>query len=171
MLAGPPGSGKTTVGRAVADRLDPSVDFETDWYWSILRRGFVEPWRPESEPQNRTVLAAIAASATTLGAGGYHVVLNGILGPWPLDLFTEALAGSGLACHYLVLRPSLEACVARATGRPAPALVDEGPVRQLWAQFGDLGRYESHVIDTTVRSVDETVAVTLERYRAGTALV
>jgi predicted kinase len=167
ILTGPPGSGKTTVGRAVTDELDPSVDFESDWFWHTLRRGYVEPWRPESHDQNRTVLTAMAAAATTLAHGGYHVVCNGIIGPWQLDLFVGAAAESGTTLHYTVLRPSLEATLARASTRSAPGLVDEGPIRSLWEQFAHLGRYEHHALDNSDLGVAATVARVLERYRSG----
>lgn len=168
IVTGPPGSGKTTVGRALADLLDPSVDFESDWFYDIVRRGFIKPWLPESHLQNRTVLAAIAAAATTLAGGGYHVVLNGIIGPWQLDLFDEAFARDGTEAHYTVLRPSLEVSLGRATARAAPALVDEGPIRSLWEQFSDLGPYERHVLDNSTLDLDQTVAAVVERYRSGT---
>jgi predicted kinase len=167
ILTGPPGSGKTTVGRAVAELLDPSVDFESDWYWSIFRRGFIAPWEPASHHQNRTVLAAVAASVSTLAEGGYHVVLNGIIGPWQLDLFLDVFGAAGFDTHYTVLRPSFEVALARATGRAAPALIDDGPIRSLWEQFSDLGHYESHALDNSGLGVGETVAAVWERYRAG----
>lgn len=167
ILTGPPGSGKTTIGRLVVEQLDPSVDFESDWFWHILRRGYVEPWSVEAHDQNRTVIQAMAASATTLASGGYHVVVNGIIGPWQLDLFLDACTWAGVEVHYTVLRPSLEVTLARATARWAPQLVDEGPIRQMWEQFADLAQYEPHVVDNTALDVHQTLVAVLERYRSG----
>ncbi len=167
ILTGPPGSGKSTVASVVADRLGPSVAFESDWFWHILRTGFIEPWRPGSDRQNRTVLEAMAAAVVTLADGGYHVVLDGIIGPWYLDLFLEAFGPAGTDAHYTVLRPSLEVTLARATTRSAPALVDEQPVRLLWEQFADLGPYEHHALDNGALGLDDTVAEVLARYHSG----
>jgi predicted kinase len=167
IVTGPPGSGKTTVASVVADHFDPSVDFESDWFWRILRRGAIEPWLPESHRQNRTVLRSMAAAAVTLAQGGYHVVLNGIIGPWQLDLFLEAFTAAGTEAHYTVLRPSLEITLERATSRSAPDLVDEVPIRSLWEQFSQLGPYERHALDNSALDVDATVTEVLDRYRSG----
>lgn len=46
---------------------------------------------------------------------------------------------------------------AGAQSRTAPeALVDEAPIVSLWDQFGDLGEYEPHVIDTSDHQPAET---------------
>jgi len=79
-------------------------------------------------------------------------------------------------CSYVVLRPDLETCLARATGRAGeaprvegnPPLTDEGPVRHLWEQFADLGDLEHHAIDTTALDPAATAAAVLDAVRDGT---
>ena len=60
LLTGPPGCGKTTVAPLVADRHEPSVCLDLDWFFSKLRRGAIDPWRVEAHTQNRIVLQAAA---------------------------------------------------------------------------------------------------------------
>jgi uncharacterized cupredoxin-like copper-binding protein len=72
------------------------------------------------------------------------------------DLLGPPTLRQEVPVHYVVLRPSLEVAVARATSRRGeervpghPALTDEEPIRAMWQQFARLGAHEHHVIDTT----------------------
>jgi predicted kinase len=163
VVTGPPGAGKSTVARLVAARFDPAVCIESDWFWKTVVRGFVPPWEPEADPQNRVVVRAFASAAAVMAAGGYGVVVDGIVGPWNLDVVTEQLEALDVDCAYFVLRPAREVALARATARVGeagtdghPPLTDEGPILHMWDQFSDLGQYEDRVIDNTDLSADAT---------------
>ena len=53
--------------------------------------GHVQPWLPEADDQNRTMLRAAASTAVALSDGGYDTGLEGVVGPWILDVSTAAL--------------------------------------------------------------------------------
>lgn len=175
VVAGPPGAGKSTVARLVAAQLDPSVCLESDWLWTTVVNGFIPPWEPESFAQNRTIVRAAGSLAVQLAAGGYHVVLDGVFSVWSLDVLAAELAAAPVPCSYVVLRPDLETCLARATGRAGeapriaanPPLTDEGPVRDMWHQFADLGELDHHAIDTSTLDPTATAAAVLDAVRAG----
>ena len=117
---------------------------------------------------------AWAAAVAELSRGGYTVVVDGIIGPWYLDLVTDRLRPTGAAVHYVVLRPRLDVTLARGTSRGSDervpghrALVDEGPIRLMWERFQDLGAHERHVIDTSAIDPVETAELVWTRFTNG----
>jgi predicted kinase len=165
IVSGPPGAGKSTVARALATGAagDRAVHMHTDDFYVYIRKGFVEPWRPESRAQNVTIMQALAASAAIFARDGYEVAVDGIVGPWFFDPWLEQAKAHGLALSYVCLMPDIEENVARATARTAPgAMTDEAVVRQMCAAFREYAPEGRYVLDTT----GEPVAATVERVRA-----
>ena len=164
IVSGPPGAGKTTVARRVAETSDvPAVHFHTDDFYGAILTGFIAPWLPESHGQNRVVMRAIVAAAAEYAAGGYVVVIDGVVGPWFLDGYREAARRLGVALDYVVLRPDRGTAVARARDRQAFPLAEYPP--GLYESFADLGELEHHVIDTTTDDADALA----RRVRTGAA--
>jgi predicted kinase len=177
VITGPPGSGKSTTARLVAHRFERAVCLESDWFFTTIVKGFVAPWQPEADAQNRAVLRALAESAAALAEAGYAVVVDGVIGPWYLELVTAPLTRHGIETHYLVLRPDLGVTLARVTARSreeevsghlAAAFIDEEPAAQMWEQFSDLGELERHVVDNGRLDAPQTAALVWSRYSRGT---
>jgi chloramphenicol 3-O-phosphotransferase len=167
ILTGPPGAGKSTVARMVAtDAARPAVHLHTDSFYVWIRTGMVPPYLPEAARQNDVVLGVIAEAACGYARGDYDVVLDGVVGPWALQPFRDAVKRDGLDLYYVVLRPSLEVTLARGTARDATELTDVEPLKEMHAAFVGLGELERHVIDTTAQSVDETADAVRDRARS-----
>jgi predicted ABC-type ATPase len=133
VVTGPPGAGKSTVSRLIADRYVSSVLVEGDAFFAFLRAGAIEPWLPESHQQNGVVTDAAAASTASFVAGGYDTVYDGVMGPWFLPAFARRL---GLAeFDYVVLFPSFEECVERVRARVGHGFSDEAAARSMHEQF------------------------------------
>jgi predicted kinase len=167
ILTGPPGAGKTTTATLVAEHFTPSIVLEADALWAHVIRGFVEPWKAESAEQNRALVRASLAAAARLTSSGYATVLSGHVGPWFMDLLSHELAPLRTSVVYMVLRPSLEDCLARCVERQrdprhAGALRDETVIRQLFQSYSNLDEFESHVIDTSGLTADETASLVVD---------
>jgi cytidylate kinase len=133
VVTGPPGSGKSTVCEALADRWEPSVLVAGDAFFAFLRRGAVPPWLPGSPAQNDTTIRAAAAAAGRFAAGGMTVVYDGVIGQWFLPTFA-ALTGIE-AIDYVVLLPPVETCLERVATRTGHGFTDLDAARHMHEDF------------------------------------
>ena len=169
LLSGPPGAGKTTVGRLIASKCSRSACIQSDWFWTTIVNGHVPPWEAGADGQNQVMIRSAVATAARMADGGYSTVLEGIIGPWHFDLVRDEMAMCSVGVSYVVLRPHLDACLARATGRGADgsehrdALTDEGPIRHMWNEFAHLGDYERCVFDSSMFEPPGTADVVCAR--------
>ncbi len=176
ILTGPPGSGKTTVGRMVAGEFTPSVVVDADFFWASVVNGLIPPWESGADAQNQVMMRASLSTAARFVRAGYVTVLEGHFGPWHMDLIRDELADVTAPVSYVVLRPTIDDCLFRSVDRlkeprHAGALTLEDPIRAMHAQYERLGVYEKHVLDNSGLSAAETVRSIVERITTSSDLV
>jgi len=167
IVTGPPGAGKTTIaGLLAAAHPRKAVHLQGDGFFEAVKAGFILPWLPDSHDQNRTLLRAMAGAARAYGEGGYEVYIDGVVGPWFLDIFRETAAEAGLDLHYVVLRPTLDQAIGRARDREINPVSDYP--QNVFEGFADLGRLEGHAFalgEDNIEAVTSRLARTLAQGR------
>lgn len=168
IITGPAGAGKTTVAAAVARRRPLGVHLPTDYWYHWIVNGYISPWKAEANLQDATVISAIAAAAGQYSAGGYDVIVDGIVGPWFLDHFLARAHEQANTIAYVVLRPAPGVVLQRATDRTNDHdLKNIDVINQISRAFEDLGLFESHVIDSTTQDPADTVEAVLVALSSG----
>ncbi|MFE5307412.1 AAA family ATPase [Isoptericola sp. NPDC056605] len=135
VVTGPPGSGKSAVGSALADLLDPSVLVEADWFFGRWRRGAVDPWLPEAAAQTAPAGRAALAATVEFARSDAWVVYDGVLHQEAARDLAVRAADVGAAVHRAVLLPPVDVCLARVAARTGHGFDDPAATRAMHAAF------------------------------------
>jgi adenylate kinase family enzyme len=168
VVTGPPGAGKSTAARLLADMYEPSALVAGDDFFGYLTRGSISPWLAEAREQNEIVLEAAAAAAGRLAHGGFTVIYDGVVGPWSLAAFASATGLPRL--HYVALLPSETTCVARVQARVGHGFTDVAATRHMYREFADSRLDARHVLADPADDPQVT-AMAISHLMAGGSLV
>jgi predicted kinase len=158
VISGVPASGKTTVGRLLASRLDQAVCVPGDVIRAMVARP-AELRSAASEAELRLLLlryqGALALASVYLEAGFDAIVEDVIIGPVLREFLTLVPVPE---MHLVVLNPDADAVAERDRGRPRTAYADG---RWDIGELRDLLRFETVRVglwlDSTGLSAEQTV--------------
>lgn len=164
IISGCPGTGKTVLAERLAERSALGVRVDTDTFYRFVAHR-LDPSTPESEAQNATVVRAFLRAADSFFQDGYDVVVDGVLGPWWLELMQSELP----AFEYAILHADLDDVLRRTTERARTAQFSAGPalVRTMHNQFDALAGMERRTINTSGKPPSDVLEEFINRQRAG----
>jgi hypothetical protein len=138
------------------------VHLHADDFWRFVKHGALAPYLPEAHAQNGVVVNALAAAAERYAAGGYLVIVDGIIGPW----FLASFRTMRVPLHYIVLRPPLDVALRRCRER-GDGLTDPAVIAALHGQLADLGGLDRHVLKIGDATREQTAVAVVEAFESG----
>jgi adenylylsulfate kinase-like enzyme len=129
-LSGPIGAGKTTVAQELLQLLPAPLSYiEGDTFWSFIRK--------EGERSSRenfpVVVRSMTAAAVPLARSGFRVLIDFSIPPAFADTARKIL--KEIPVDFVLLRPSLQVCVGRASTREKGAIKDYAMLKNFYALF------------------------------------
>jgi predicted kinase len=160
-ISGPPGAGKSTISRLVAERFDRSVYIDADVIRESIVSGFERPTAPATEGfVQQTVLQReiVIAWAERMARAGYVPVVDDAPIPSP-KLFTDQYTSlwSDPRTVRVMLLPDADEVRRRIAERNGP--FDEfliGVVDRALSSIAQLELGEWHTVNSAGQSPDET---------------
>jgi hypothetical protein len=139
LLSGPIGAGKSTVAQElIKSSPGPVAYIEGDKFWFFI----VKTVATQSRHKNfKMIMMAMTAAAIPYAVAEYEVILDFSIPPWFLDTANKIVKYKDLSLDFVVLRPSLAVCAARAASRDEGAIADYNPFEDLYSSFDGANQY------------------------------
>ncbi|MCL2500605.1 MAG: AAA family ATPase [Defluviitaleaceae bacterium] len=173
IISGPPGAGKSTVSRILSEKSphDLTVYVHTDDFYNNIRKGYIAPWKPGAEKQNKMVSNIMVSCAKHYAEAGYEVVVDGLIGDWALNDWIDAVCDE-IKIHYIIIFPSIETMFNRNKIRDTK-LNDEDihAMTGLYNAISGWKFFKSHSIDSSKQDPDETATVIRNMINTGCLLI
>jgi len=131
-LSGPIGAGKTAVAQELVQLLPaPLSSIEGDTFWSfICKQG--EGGLPDNFP---VVVRSMTQAALPFARSGFRVLIDFPIPPAFVATGRKIL--KEVPFDFVLLRPSLEACIQRAGSQEQGAITDRARLERFYGHFED----------------------------------
>ena len=163
ILSGPVGAGKTTVAKELVDISPPPVVYiEGDKFWRFIAKG----GEKQGHVKNfRTIMVSMMAAALPYARAGYEVIVDFSIPPWFLDIATAIVKVRDIPLDYVIIKPSLGVCAARAAARAEGTINDYTAYGELYADFEGFEQYTISDDENDVKSIARRVRKELDAGR------
>lgn len=152
IITGPAGVGKSTISRALAEKLDKSVLIEGDEIYAHVIGGYVSAWK---EGNHLEVFWKVCIDMIKRYLEyGYDVVFNYIINPKDVNNIQEAV--KDVETKFVVLLTNEETLLKRDAERPEDCQMKDRCL-VLLNSFKNKGYEEKYILETTKISVEEAV--------------
>lgn len=156
-ITGPAGSGKSTVGEALAKKFGKCVNIDADHIIHMIVSGF---YKDSSNPGGwsysewELVGESIGLLANNFQGKGFNVVINGYIGEPGWSVLERQVSFR----HKFLLLPELNTLKIRDEQRPGDQQMGQKVVAVHYNHFLNSDIYKDFIkIDSTNHSVEETV--------------
>ncbi len=129
-LSGPIGAGKTAVAQELLPLLPAPLSYiEGDTFWSFIKKEG-ERGIHDTFP---VLVRSMTAAAIPLARSGFRVLIDFSIPPTYVDTARKIL--KEVPFDFVLLRPSLQVCVGRASSREKGAITDYAMLKDFYARF------------------------------------
>src|SRR5271166_1727701 len=135
-LSGPIGAGKTAVAQELLQLLPAPLSYiEGDTFWSFIRK----PGERGSRDNFPVLVRSMTAAAIPFARSGFRALIDFSIPPAYVDTARKILKEAPF--DFVLLRPSLQVCVGRASSREKGPITDYARLKDFYALF-ESGRIE-----------------------------
>ena len=163
IITGPAGVGKSTISKAVAEKLPKSVLVEGDDIYNQVVGSYVSPWK-EGNHLDIFWKVSIDVINDYLDAG-YDVVFNYIINPQNFEMLKEEFKNTNM--KFVVLLIDEETLLKRDAQRPEDCQMKERCI-VLLNHFIEHNYPEKFIIDTGKNSIEKSVDLIINQDRFDT---
>ncbi len=159
-LTGAPGVGKSTTGRALANRFKKSILFDIDYFRSLVVKGLKQPtsgWDEETQIQFELAHHAVGSIAKTYSDAGFAVIAEHCSSYDMVQEFLDYSEGGIVVCLKSNLETNLSRNLTRTDKSFDPKDIEHFVHMMADSLYLDFERRNFKVLDNTNLTVDEAV--------------
>lgn len=157
IITGPPGSGKSTISKKLAERVDKGVAINIDDIRKMVKAGYALPWLETSESRDQRNLATknicdIANNSIDMGFDVFidDIILNKKL----IDNYKKSLHNK---INFFLLLPSKETLFKRLKDRREDDVMFDR-ANKLHKSFSSIkNKFDWTIIDNSSLTIEETL--------------
>ncbi len=153
MITGPAGSGKTTIGNALAKEIPNTAHIDADYVKHFIQNGFLYDTSKKGIAQWKLLGHQLGLLATNYHRAGYNVVINGYISTDGFEKLIRIIEPT----HKVLLLPHLKVVISRDAARPEDFIMGKPAVTKHHKHFSNHKLFDDwYTIDSTIHTISDT---------------